>query len=308
MSLFFAYYQLNKMENKSILVIGAGAVGSAFLEKSIGMFKKVGIFDGDIISKSNLVTQPFYKTCDFSSPVSKVAFAVKKLNSLNSGTEYKGYERYFTENDFETMKEYDIIADFTDNVKSRMIINDGCVRHGKAAVFASLNEKEAFLFFYRDGACFNCLFRNSIGKVKEGCQSIVLPPENDFVYFLKERIIDFASNRIGGGSILLFNLLDKRVLNITLKRDPECEVCVKRAVKKTEDGFLQVCSSGIKFSYGKSLDLKKLSSILSGSLLYGEYLIFKQNNKSVLISSEGDFLFTGYTKEEAGKLITMLVS
>lgn len=296
------------MENKSILVIGVGALGSAFLEKSLGMFKKVGIFDGDIISKSNLATQPFYKNCDFSSPVSKVAFAVKKLNSLNSGTKYKGYERYFTEKDFETMKEYDIIADFTDNVKSRMIINEGCIKYGKAAVFASLNEKEALLFFYRDSTCFNCLFRNSIGKVKEGCQSIVLPPGNDFVYFLKEKIIDFSLNRIEGGTILLFNLSDKRVLNITIKKDLECEACVKHAIKKIEDGFLQVCSSGIKFSYGRDLNLNKLSSILSGSLLYGEYLIFKQNNKSVLISSEGDFLFTGYTKEEAGKLITTLVS
>ncbi|MCL5976351.1 MAG: ThiF family adenylyltransferase [Candidatus Parvarchaeota archaeon] len=296
------------MENKSILVIGAGAVGSAFLESSQGIFKKVGIFDGDIISKSNLITQPFYKGCDFSSPVSKVAFAVNKLNSLNSGTEYEGYERYFTEKDFETMKEYDIIADFTDNVNSRKIINNGCVKYRKAAVFVSLNEKEAFLFFYRESACFNCLFRNSIGHVKEGCESIVSAPKNEFVSFLKENIIEFASSKIDGGRIMLFNLSNKRVLSSMLKKDMECEVCVKHAMKNFEDGFLQVCSSGIKFSYGKKLNLKELSSRLSGGILYGEYLIFNQNNKSMLVSLDGDFLFTGYSREEAGRLITALVS
>jgi len=296
------------MENKSILVIGAGAVGSAFLESSIGMFKKIGIFDGDIVTKSNLITQPFYKECDFSSPVSKTAFAIKKLNSFGSSTEYKGYERYFTEKDFETMKEYDLIADFTDNINSRLIINEGCVKEGKAAVFASLNEKEAFLYFYRNSACFNCLFRNSIGHVKEGCESVVSAPEKEFVSFLKENILEFASNKTEGGQIILFNLSNKKVLSSMLKKDNECEVCVKHMTKKVEDGFLQVCSSGIKFSYGKHVDLKKLSSVLPGSRLYNEFLIFNQNNKSVLISLDGDFLFTGYTKEEAGKLITSFVS
>lgn len=296
------------MEYKSILVIGAGAVGSAFLESSIGLFKKVGIFDGDIVTKSNMITQPFYNECDISSPISKTAFAISKLNSLESGTEYKGYERYFTEKDFETMKEYDLIADFTDNLKSRLIINEGCVKEGKAAVFASLNEKEGFLYFYnKDSACFNCLFRNSVGKVKEGCESVVSAPEKEFVSFLKENILRFASNKVEGGKILLFNLANNRLLSSMLKKYMECEVCVKHVTKKVEDGFLQVCSSGIKFSYGKSIDLKKLSSILPGSKLYSEFLIFNQNNKSVLISLDGDFLFTGYKKEEARKLITSFI-
>lgn len=296
------------MENKSILVIGAGAVGSAFLESSIGMFKKIGIFDGDIVTKSNLITQPFYKECDFSSPVSKTAFAIKKLNSFGSSTEYRGYQRYFTEKDFETMKEYDLIADFTDNINSRLIINEGCVKEGKAAVFASLNEKEAFLYFYRNSACFNCLFRNSMGHVKEGCESVVSAPEKEFISFLKENILEFASNKTEGGQIILFNLSNKKVLSSMLKKDNGCEVCVKHTTKKVEDGFLQACSSGIKFSYGKHVDLKKLSRVLPGSRLYNEFLIFNQNNKSVLISLDGDFLFTGYTKEEAGKLITSFVS
>ena len=296
------------MENKSILVIGAGAVGSAFLESSIGMFKKIGIFDGDIVTKSNLITQPFYKECDFSSPVSKTAFAIKKLNSFGSSTEYRGYQRYFTGKDFETMKEYDLIADFTDNINSRLIINEGCVKEGKAAVFASLNEKEAFLYFYRNSACFNCLFRNSMGHVKEGCESVVSAPEKEFISFLKENILEFASNKTEGGQIILFNLSNKKVLSSMLKKDNECEVCVKHTTKKVEDGFLQACSSGIKFSYGKHVDLKKLSRVLPGSRLYNEFLIFNQNNKSVLISLDGDFLFTGYTKEEAGKLITSFVS
>ena len=295
------------MENKSILVIGAGAVGSAFLESSVGMFKKVGIFDGDIVTKSNLITQPFYKECDFSLPVSKTDFAINKLNSLKSGTEYKGYKRYFTEKDFETMKEYDLIADFTDNINSRMIINDGCVKEGKAAVFASLNEREAFLYFYRDSACFNCLFRNSIGHVKEGCESVVSAPEKEFISFLNENILEFALNKIEGGSIIMFNLSNKKVLSSILKKDMECEVCVKHMAKNFEGSFLQVCSSGIKFSYGKRLDLKELSSVFPGSRLYSEFLIFNEGNKSVLISLDGDFLFTGYTKEEAGKLITSFV-
>lgn len=291
------------MENKSILIIGAGALGSVFLENSRGMFKKVGIFDGDIVSKSNLLTQPFYSGCDFSSPISKTSFAVGKMSSLDSSTEYQGYERYFTESDFRIMKEYDIIADFTDNVKSRLTINEGCIREGKPAVFASLNDKEGFLYFYEGNACFNCLFRNSIGRVKEGCESMISAPEKEFITFLMESVSEFVSGGIKGSEIRAFNLANKKILKSTVKRDPECEACARHTSNSLGNGFIQICSSGIKFSYGKGIDLGVLSGRLSGSKLYGEYLVYNKGNKSMLVSLEGDFLFSGYSKSEAEELI-----
>ncbi len=296
------------MENSSVLVIGIGAVGSAFLENSIGFFKKVGVFDGDIISKNNLSNQPFYRDCDLALPTSKVPFALKKIGTLDTATEYKAYERYFTRSDFEIMKDYDLILDFTDNIKSRLIINEGCVKMGKQGVFVSLNEKEGLLYFYRKGACFNCILRNSAGHIKEGCESITSAPEKDFLEFLTQNIFEFYSDKTDGGKIKIFSLKTKKVLSSAIKQDPECEVCVKHVTNKVGNEFLQICSSGIKFSYGKEVDLNRLSSLLNGSKLYGEHLLFNNENKSILISAEGDFLFTGYTKDEAESLLSFCIS
>ena len=295
------------MENKSVLVIGIGAVGSAFLANSKGLFKRIGIFDGDIISKSNLANQPFYSDCDFSVPSSKVSFAVKKMNARDNATEYKGYERYFTESDFNVMKDYDLILDFTDNLRSRLIINSGCVRVGKPAVFASLNDKESVLYFYGGGACFNCIYRNSIGRIREGCESVISAPEKEFLDFLVQSILDFSSGKIKGNDLMVFNLESKKLLESSIKKDMECEVCVKNVKGSIQGGFLQICSSGIKFSSGKKVNLDLLGKKIPGSVIAGEYLLSNTGKKSILVSLEGDFLFTGYTKEEAEKLLHSFV-
>ncbi|EEZ93052.1 MAG: UBA/THIF-type NAD/FAD binding protein [Candidatus Parvarchaeum acidiphilum ARMAN-4] len=295
------------MENKSVLVIGIGAVGSAFLANSAGLFKKVGIFDGDIISKSNLTNQPFYSDFDFSSPSSKVSFAVKKMNAMDKATEYKGYERYFIESDFNVMKDYDLILDFTDSIQSRLIINSGCVKTGSPAVFVSLNDKESVLYFYRGNACFNCIFRNSIGHIKEGCESVISPPGKDYLDFLIHSILDFSLGKIKGDEIRIFNLKNKKVLESNVKRDKECEVCVNNRSNNIQTGFLQICSSGIKFSLGSEIDLKILNKKIPRSEINGDYLFSNNGRKSILISSKGDFLFTGYTKDEAEQLLMSFI-
>jgi molybdopterin/thiamine biosynthesis adenylyltransferase len=295
------------MKEKRILIVGAGALGSSFLDSISGEFSKVGIFDGDIITKDNLKTQPFYEGCNFEIPLSKAEFAANKMGEKDKTSEYVFYNRYFMERDEDILKEYDYVIDFTDNLKSRLVINKAAVNKGIPAVFASINEKEVFLYFYNEGnACFNCIYRNSNGKVKEGCDSIISPLSDKTISFIKDNILSFIKDKIYGGSVRILNISKGKEMSVNINKDPQCEECSKHSFKIDDSALIQVCAAGIKFSSNTHIDLKRASEKIKGSKVAGDYLFSKNDGKSILISSEGDFLFTGYELKEARELLSFL--
>jgi molybdopterin/thiamine biosynthesis adenylyltransferase len=296
------------MEAKKLLVIGVGALGSAFLGNLRGQFENVGIFDGDIVSAENMSTQPFYNGCKTDIPVSKAVFAAGKLAQSNKQTNYTIYNKYFTEDDFDVIKEYDFIADFTDNIKSRQVINKGCVKYGKPAVFASINDRELSLYFYSNGkACFNCILRKATGKIKEGCESMLSAPSPDTVNFIMHEVSNFLQDKDDGGNMVLFSLFNGRRLEAYIKKDAGCEECSLHSLDIEDSTLIQACSSGIKISLHRKLDLGLLKNRVVSSKLIDDYLMYREGRKSFLISGDGDFLFTGYSLPEAKELLSSLL-
>lgn len=295
------------MEAKKLLVIGVGALGSAFLGNLRGQFENVGIFDGDIVSDKNMSTQPFYKGCKTDMPVSKAVFAAGKLSQSDKKTNYIAYNKYFTEDDFDVIKEYDFVADFTDNIKSRQVINKGCVKYGKPAVFASINDRELSLYFYsNDKACFNCILRKSTGRIKEGCESMLSAPGPDTVNFILHEVSGFLNDN-GGGNVVLFSLSNGRRLEAHIKKDAGCEECSLHSLNIEDSTIIQACSSGIKISLHRKLDLGLLKDRVAGSKVIDGYLLYRESEKSFLISGDGDFLFTGYSLLKAKELLSSLL-
>lgn len=292
---------------KKALIIGAGALGSAFLSSTKDEFDEITIFDGDVISKENLKNQPFYRDADFNKIISKANFAAEKMNSINPKIKYYSYNKYFTKENIEFVKDYDIVLDFTDNIKSRLIINKAVVEFGKPTVFASINEKELFLFFYKDTkACFNCLIRNANGRIREGCESLVLPPSEKTIDFMHDKITDFIIGKINGGELQVFSLYNKKNINIKIKKDENCEECSLHSFKIASNSVVQLCASGLKFSLGREIDFSLLQEEFKDGRIIDEYFIYRNRGKSVIISSKGDFLFTGYQIQEAKHLISIL--
>lgn len=289
-----------------LLIIGVGALGSAFISRTREKFSAVGIFDGDIITGENFKTQPFYSKCNLDLPVSKAVFTADEMRREHKNTEYTAYNRYFTEDDIDIVKEYDIILDFTDNIKSRLVVNRAATKYEKPAMFASINESELSLFFYSKGsACFNCILRNSSGRAKEGCEAVIPALSDKAVAFMNEKLEEFLSGSLAGEFHVL-GLENGGEINVKIKRDEKCEECETHSLKIGDKGFIQVCSSGIKFSSHTSISLAELENRINGSSIIGDYLIKKEGRKSLLISSNGDFLFTGYSQEEARKLLSHL--
>jgi adenylyltransferase/sulfurtransferase len=142
------------------LVIGAGGLGSPLLlylaAAGIG---NIGIVDDDTVSMSNLQRQILYSTAEVG--LKKVHVASGKLSALYPELEIKTYDyRLNEENAKELLLGYHIVADCTDNYKTRALTGRVSATLNMPLVFASvLNyEGQVSVFNYQDGPSYDRLF------------------------------------------------------------------------------------------------------------------------------------------------------
>lgn len=131
-----------KLKNAKVLIIGAGGLGSPLLlyltAAGVGT---IGIVDFDNIELSNLQRQLLFTEKDIGK--SKIRSAYARLKSLNSNINFKLHEEKLTsDNALEIIKDYDVVADGTDNFPTRYLVNDACVLLNKPNVYGSIHRFE----------------------------------------------------------------------------------------------------------------------------------------------------------------------
>jgi len=131
-----------KLKAAKVLVIGAGGLGSPLLlylaAAGVGM---IGIVDYDKIEDSNLQRQVLFGVSEIGLP--KVEAARERLKKLNPHINIQVHSlRLTSQNAKELIKEYDVIADGTDNFPTRYLVNDACVLLDKPYAYASIFQFE----------------------------------------------------------------------------------------------------------------------------------------------------------------------
>ena len=141
-----------KLKAAKVLVIGSGGLGSPLLlylaAAGIGT---LGIVDLDVVDDSNLQRQVLFGVQDIGIP--KVEAAKIRLKQLNPHIKIKTYNTQFTsKNALEIIRDYDVVADGTDNFPTRYLVNDASVLAGIPNVYASIFqfEGQVSVFNYTD--------------------------------------------------------------------------------------------------------------------------------------------------------------
>jgi adenylyltransferase/sulfurtransferase len=131
-----------KLKAARVLVIGSGGLGSpVLLYLAAAGVGTIGIVDFDIVDDSNLQRQVLFGVESVGLP--KVEGARKRLHALNPHINLVVYNTQITsKNALELIKDYDVVADGTDNFPTRYLINDSCVLLGKVNVYASIFQFE----------------------------------------------------------------------------------------------------------------------------------------------------------------------
>ncbi|MGZ3881373.1 MAG: molybdopterin-synthase adenylyltransferase MoeB [Flavisolibacter sp.] len=138
----FGFEAQKKLKAAKVLVIGSGGLGSpALLYLAAAGVGTIGIIDFDVVDDSNLQRQVLFGVDEIGKP--KVEAAKKRLELLNPYIEIKVYNEQLTsKNALDIIRDYDVVADGTDNFPTRYLVNDACVLLGKPNVYASIFQFE----------------------------------------------------------------------------------------------------------------------------------------------------------------------
>ncbi len=127
-----------KLKAAKVLVVGSGGLGSPLLlylaAAGVGT---IGIVDFDVVDESNLQRQVLFGVESVGQP--KVEAAKKRIEALNPHIQVNIYNTHLnSENALDIIKDYDVVADGTDNFPTRYLVNDACCILGKTNVYASI--------------------------------------------------------------------------------------------------------------------------------------------------------------------------
>ena len=221
-----------KLKAASVLCIGTGGLGSplAMYLTAAGV-GRIGIVDFDDVDYSNLQRQLLHHTPDVGRP--KLTSAVEKLRAINPNVEIVPYETLFTaENAMDIARDYDIIADGTDNFPTRYLANDVSVLLGKPNVHASIFrfEGQASVFYAKEGPCYRCLYPEppppgEVPSCAEGGVLGILPGLLGTIQATEvvKLILGIGEPLIG--RLLLFDALTMSTRTVRLRKNPQCPIC-----------------------------------------------------------------------------------
>lgn len=131
-----------KLKDAKVLVVGAGGLGAPLLQYlTAAGVGTIGLVEFDRVDRSNLQRQVLYQENDIGELKSEVSIA--RLKGQNSHTNFIQHpSKLDSTNALEILKAYDLVADGSDNLPTRYLLNDACEMLGKVHVYASIYQFE----------------------------------------------------------------------------------------------------------------------------------------------------------------------
>ncbi len=221
-----------KLKAAKVLCVGTGGLGSplAFYLAAAGI-GTLGLVDFDVVDSSNLQRQIIHSTKDVGRP--KLDSATEKLQALNPFLNVVKHETMLTsQNALEIIRDYDIVADGTDNFPTRYLVNDACVLTGKPNAYGSIFrfEGQASVFATQQGPCYRCLYPEPpppglVPSCAEGGVLGILPGLVGIIQATEVIKLILGKGEPLIGRLLLVNALDMRFRELKLRKNPDCPVC-----------------------------------------------------------------------------------
>jgi sulfur-carrier protein adenylyltransferase/sulfurtransferase len=238
-----------KLKAAKVLCVGTGGLGAplAYYLAAAGI-GTLGLVDFDVVDESNLQRQIIHSTNDVGRP--KIDSAAEKLKALNPYVNIVKHETMLTSaNALEIIKDYDIVADGTDNFPTRYLVNDACVLSGnKPNAYASIFrfEGQASVFATEDGPCYRCLYPEPpppglVPSCAEGGVLGILPGLLGVIQATEVIKLILGKGDPLIGRLLLVDSLGMKFRELKLRKNPDCPVCgTYPTVKKLID-YQQFC-------------------------------------------------------------------
>jgi sulfur-carrier protein adenylyltransferase/sulfurtransferase len=232
-----------KLKAAKVLCIGAGGLGSPLaLYLGAAGVGTLGIVDFDVVDYTNLQRQIIHTTDDVGRK--KLDSAADKLKAINPFLNLRLFETKLTSaNALDLFREFDIIADGTDNFPTRYLVNDACVLTGKPNVYGSIFrfEGQASVFATEEGPCYRCLYPEPpppglVPSCAEGGVLGILPGLVGVIQATETIKLILGAGDSLAGRLLLIDALGMKFRELKLRKNPDCPACGKhRTITKLID-------------------------------------------------------------------------
>jgi len=245
-----------KLKSARVLLVGAGGLGSpAALYLAAAGVGTIGIVDFDVVDQTNLQRQILHGTSRVG--VSKLVSAEERLRDINPNVRVETFEtRLTSENALAIIRDFDVVADGTDNFPTRYLVNDACVLLGKPNVYGSIFrfEGQASVFYAKEGPCYRCLYAEPpppglVPSCAEGGVLGVLPGIIGSIQALETIKLILGAGDSLIGRLLLFDALKLSFRELKLEKDPDCPVCGPRPTVTALIDYEAFCGVGAEPSY-----------------------------------------------------------
>jgi len=228
----FGEAQQQRLLDASVLVVGAGGLGSpVLLYLAAAGVGRLGIVDDDVVDLSNLQRQVIHRDRDVGA--AKVASAARAVRDLNPDTQVDEHDLRLHEGNARALVgRYDLVVDCTDNFTARYLINDSGFLERVPVVHGSIYryEGQVTVFSRDEGPCYRCLFPvppppGTIPSCAEAGVLGVLPGMVGTVQATEsiKWLTGLGESLVG--RLLRFEALAMRWSELRLRRDPACPLC-----------------------------------------------------------------------------------
>ncbi|HEY4355143.1 MAG TPA: molybdopterin-synthase adenylyltransferase MoeB [Acidobacteriaceae bacterium] len=236
-----------KLKAAKVLCVGTGGLGAPLaLYLTAAGVGAIGLIDFDVVDESNLQRQIIHSQSTVGKL--KVDSAEIMLKGLNKNVNVIKHNTMLTSaNALEIFKDYDVIADGTDNFQTRYLVNDACVLTGKPNAYGSIFrfEGQASVFATEEGPCYRCLYPEPpppglVPSCAEGGVLGILPGLVGIIQATEviKLILGIGEPLIG--RLLLVDALGMNFRTLKLRKNPECPACGTHEIKELID-YDQFC-------------------------------------------------------------------
>lgn len=222
----------DRLAHASVLVIGAGALGSPVAMYLAGAgVGRIGVLDADDVELSNLHRQLLHLTPDVGMP--KVHSAVTKLEFLNPEVIVDPYHvRLDDDNAAHLVAGHDLVVDCSDSFETRYAVNLACCDARIPLVQGGVTGFQGLVMSIvpHETACYRCAFPDAPppGAVPTCAQAGILGPAAGVVGSLQAleamKLLGGLDGVVADG-FLQIDLLSMAVTRVHAARRDDCADC-----------------------------------------------------------------------------------
>ncbi len=282
-----------KLSKSSVAVVGCGALGSVAAE----LLARAGVgtltlIDHDVVDLTNLQRQSLYTEADISKP--KASVLKTHLEEINSTISIIAQEKHLNfENISSLLKDSDLILDCTDNIDTRLLMNEFCVKNKLPWIHsAAIQEKGVVLNMLPGGPCFKCIFP----KIAQAgsCEELGILNSTSHITAATQvtEAIKIITGKTPDSNLIRINTWTHEIEKFQVKRIPECHVCkedYRLLAGDIPDFTINECKAKKGFSVKPKRNLKMdLNSIKD------KFKVTMDASILLIIDYEGEIIVHGF--------------